>query len=168
MKITHLVVHYTATYPDQRPEVTAAVVDQWHRNRTPPFRKIGYHYFIRRDGTLEVGRAENEIGAHVGGQNTGKLGICWAGGLEHGSPKGLNNMTRAQERTLVALLQRLLDKYPGAKVVGHRDLAPTQCPGFNVAEWWSTMRDGPDLAERVAALEVRVSNIEISLEGDGK
>jgi hypothetical protein len=81
-----------------------------HRARTPPFRSIGYHWFIRRDGTLEVGRSETEQGAHVVGQNTGKIGICWAGGLERtsGAKVGVNNMTPAQETSLIRLIRELL------------------------------------------------------------
>lgn len=63
--ITHVVVHYSATYPDWN--LTAADIDRMHRARTPPFARIGYHYFIRRDGTVETGRSEDELGAHVAG-----------------------------------------------------------------------------------------------------
>jgi hypothetical protein len=74
-KITHVVIHYSTTYPDQ--DLTAADIDRMHRARTPPFRCIGYHWFIRRDGTAEEGRPEIEQGAHVIGQTVGKIGICW-------------------------------------------------------------------------------------------
>jgi hypothetical protein len=46
------------------------------RSSTPPFRSIGYHWFIRRDGKIEAGRSKTECGAHVIGQNTEKIGIC--------------------------------------------------------------------------------------------
>jgi N-acetylmuramoyl-L-alanine amidase len=142
-KITHIVIHYSATYPDQ--DLSAADIDRMHRARTPPFRSIGYHWFIRRDGTVEPGRPETEQGAHVIGQNAGKLGICWAGGLERasGAQVGVNNMTRAQEQSLIRLIRELLERYPQAKVVGHRDLAPTLCPGFDVIPWWAKVEQPP-------------------------
>lgn len=132
--ITHIVVHYSATYSDQN--ITAADIDAMHRARG--FRKIGYHYFYRRDGKEEVGRKEWELGAHVKGQNTGKIGLCYAGGLERksGPNVGVANMTPEQEKALVARIKELKKKWPNAKVVGHRDLAATQCPGFDVASWW--------------------------------
>ncbi|WP_424931878.1 N-acetylmuramoyl-L-alanine amidase [Amaricoccus macauensis] len=135
--ITHVVIHYSATYPDQN--LTAADIDRMHRARTPPFRCIGYHLFIRRDGSVETGRTETEQGAHVIGQNAGKIGICWAGGLERdsGAHVGVNNMAPTQEESLIRLIRDLRERYPGAKVVGHRDLAPTQCPGFDVIPWWA-------------------------------
>lgn len=144
MKVTHIVVHYSATYSDQN--TTAADIDRMHRERG--FDKIGYHYFIRRDGTVERGRKETEIGAHVGGQNTGKIGVCWAGGLERatGPNVGVDNRTPAQTNSLISLIKDLLTRYPGAKVVGHKDLAATQCPGFDVQKWWARTST-PDLFE---------------------
>lgn len=140
MKITHLVVHYSATYPDQN--ITAADIDKMHKARG--FNRIGYHYFIRRDGTLEKGRKDTEIGAHVGGQNTGKLGICWAGGIDRktGPNVGVHNITAAQEATLIETIKKLKVQWPKAKVVGHRDLANTQCPGYDVIPWWDRIEKG--------------------------
>ena len=59
--------------------------------RRNPFRKIGYHYVILNgfiqpaeyqpdlDGTIEIGRSEEEEGAHCYGQNQDSLGICLVG-----------------------------------------------------------------------------------------
>lgn len=140
--VTHIVVHYSATYEDQN--ITAADIDRMHKNRG--WKGIGYHYFIRRDGTLERGRPENEIGAHVGGQNSGKIGICWAGGLNRktGPNVGVDNRTDAQNGTLIKLIRDLLKRHPGAQVVGHRDLAATQCPGFDVRSWWASVQKQKD------------------------
>lgn len=139
-KITHIVVHYTATYEDQL--LTAADIDKMHRQRG--WKMIGYHWIIRRDGTVEQGRPENMTGAHVGGQNTGKIGISWIGGLNRatGPDKGVDNRTDAQKASLIKLIKECLVRYPGAKVVGHRDLAPTQCPGFDVEAWWAKVQGG--------------------------
>lgn len=137
MTITHIVVHYSATYEDE--EVTAAMVDEWHRNRKPPFKKIGYHFFYRLNGMEEVGRPLNETGAHVAGQNKGKIGLCFAGGLRKSTGKdvGVNTMKAAQEIALIKRIKALKDKYPSAIVCGHKDLAATQCPGFDVRNWWA-------------------------------
>ena len=137
-KITHIVVHYTATYADQN--LTAADIDKMHRARG--WQMIGYHWIIRRDGTIEPGRPESMVGAHVGGQNTGKIGISWIGGLERatGANRGVDNRTAAQSESLIRLIRECLQRYPGAKVVGHRDLAATQCPGFDVPAWWARVQ----------------------------
>lgn len=167
MKITHIVVHYSATYSDQ--DFTAADIDRMHRERG--FRKIGYHYFICRNGVVEEGRPEHEIGAHVSGQNTGTLGICWAGGLERatGPNVGVDNRTPDQTASLISLIRDLLKRHPDARVVGHRDLAATQCPGFDVPEWWASVTRGQSIEDRMVALEARVAALEahrINPEGD--
>lgn len=137
-KIDTIVVHYTATFADQH--LTAADIDEMHRARG--WKMIGYHWIVRRDGTVEAGRPESMVGAHVGGQNTGKIGVSWIGGLERssGANVGVDNRTPAQTEALINLIRDLLKRYPGAKVVGHRDLAATQCPGFDVPAWWASVQ----------------------------
>lgn len=135
MKVNYIVVHYSATYPDQN--FSASDIDRMHKTRG--FDKIGYHYFIRRNGMLEKGREENEVGAHTRGYNSQSIGVCWAGGCERetGPDVGVDNRTPEQTKTLINIINDLLTRYPNAKVVGHRDLVPTQCPGFDVRSWWS-------------------------------
>lgn len=135
-QIHTIVVHYSATYADQ--DVTRDDIDKMHRERG--FREIGYHWFIRRDGTLEEGRPESVMGAHVRGHNAGTIGICYAGGLERatGPSKGVWNPTRLQEDTMAQLIADIQKRHPTAtRVVGHRNLTATQCPGRDdVAAWW--------------------------------
>lgn len=137
-KVTHIVVHYSASFADQ--DLTVKDIDKMHRERG--WQMVGYHYVIRRDGTVEQGRPESMVGAHVGNQNTGKIGICCIGGLERatGPNKGVDNRTPEQVESLIKLIRDLLKRYPGAKVVGHRDLAATQCPGFDVPAWWAKVQ----------------------------
>lgn len=133
--ITHIVIHYSATYEDQN--LTVKDIDKMHKARG--WKGVGYHYVIRRDGKVEVGRPETQVGAHVGGQNSGKLGICAIGGLNRatGPNKGVDNRTKAQIESQIKLIRDILKRHPKAKVVGHRDLAATQCPGFDVGRWWA-------------------------------
>lgn len=57
-KVTHIVVHYSAT-PLER-DYSAADIDRMHKRRG--FNKIGYQYFIRKDGTVETGRDLSQPG----------------------------------------------------------------------------------------------------------
>jgi N-acetylmuramoyl-L-alanine amidase len=141
MKITHIVIHYTATFEDQN--LRAVDIDKMHRARG--WSMIGYHWLIGRDGKVEMGRPETMVGAHVGGQNTGKIGVCCVGGLNRatGPNVGVDNRTPAQIAAQITLIREILKRYPGAKVVGHRDLASTQCPGFDVATWWAKVQKKP-------------------------
>lgn len=139
-KISAIVLHYSATYEDQN--LTVADIDRMHKARG--WKGVGYHYVIRRDGTVDKGRPETQVGAHVGGQNSGKIGICCIGGLNRatGPNKGVDNRTPAQIAATIKLVNDILKRHPGAKVVGHRDLAATQCPGFDVIPWWASVQKG--------------------------
>ena len=159
--VTHIVLHYSATFEDQ--DIGAREITAWHRARNPPFRTIGYHEVVRLDGTREAGRPWHEVGAHVGGQNSGKLGICYVGGLKRatGPNVGHNTMTPAQEATVIKIIREMLARWPNAQVVGHFDLAPTQCPGFSVPAWWSRVNQAPIVNDTVipATLPTRTPNV---------
>lgn len=146
-KITHIVHHYSATYPDQ--DIGAAEIDLMHRARG--FSSIGYHYVIRRDGTIERGRPESQVGAHVKGHNANSIGICCIGGLDRrtGPNVGVDNRTPAQKAAAARLTRELLGRHPNARVVGHRDLGPTQCPAFDVAKWWAEVSAPPSVIDAV-------------------
>lgn len=143
--VTHIVIHYSATYEDQ--DIGLKEIREMHLNRKPPFKREGYHFILRLNGVREVGRPLTMRGAHVGGQNKGKIGICVVGGLKrgHGVNKGFDTRTPEQIAELIKLIDELLIKYPNAEVVGHKDLAPTLCPGYDVKTWWQGV-----LNERVA------------------
>lgn len=48
--------------------------------------------------------------------------------------------TPDQKDAVVELVTLLLERYPGAAVKGHRDFLATECPGFDVEEWWNAAR----------------------------
>ena len=133
--ITLIILHCSAVRPDQTS--SAAQIDTWHRQRGFHL-GIGYHYVIRRDGTIEPGRPEWMIGAHCLNHNRYSIGICYEGGLDiRGQPA--DTRTAEQKATMRRLLEELHQRYPRALIVGHRDLNPgKKCPGYkNVAkEYW--------------------------------
>lgn len=131
-KIQYLVVHCSATKPSM--DVGVKEIRQWHLQRG--FFDIGYHYVIRRDGTLEKGRPDTQPGAHVQGYNGKSLGVCMVGGVTQRSVDvAENNFTDDQWKTLKQLLSHLRATYPKAQIVGHRDLNKGKaCPSFDVAK----------------------------------
>ena len=142
-KLDAIVIHYTATQPGR--VVSLAEIDGWHRARG--WAGIGYHFLISLDGVIERGRPVGKIGAHVGGHNTGTIGIAYVGGLV--APNvGADTRTPAQFRALRFLVASLRTTFGPLDVVGHRDLAATQCPGFDVrGETWP--RGLSDLAKDI-------------------
>ena len=124
--ITLLVIHCSAVKPDQTS--SAAQIDTWHRKDNHWKFGIGYHYVIRRDGTIEPGRPEWMVGAHCLNHNAHSLGICYEGGLDiRGDPA--DTRTPAQKEALRWLLGQLHRAYPRAVILGHHDLDPRKpCP----------------------------------------
>ncbi len=130
----YIAIHCSATGPKQN--IGAKDIDKWHRAKG--WACIGYHYVIRRDGTVEEGREESVIGAHVENWNAHSIGICMVGGVDANDiKKAENNFTKEQFASLKQLLVDLKHRYPKAKIQGHRDFPKVAkaCPSFDVAEW---------------------------------
>lgn len=133
-KTEYIAIHCSAT--PENLDIGAKEIDKWHRAQG--WSCIGYHYVIRRDGTVEEGRDREVIGAHVVGFNEVSLGICLVGGVDANDPKKAeNNYTQAQFDSLKQLLDKLKVVYQQAKIQGHRDFPNVKkaCPCFDVAKW---------------------------------
>lgn len=128
--ITTIIIHCAATKPTM--DIGAKEIEQWHRARG--FFGIGYHYVIRRDGTIEMGRPLEKAGAHAEGYNADSIGICMAGGIDNkGKPQ--NNFTDAQWDSLAKLTKDLVQSYGALKIIGHNEVAAKACPSFSVQKW---------------------------------
>lgn len=101
---------------------------------------VGYHFVIKRDGTVEYGRPITRVGAHVGRNNTGNLGICMAGGVsEHNVDIAEDNFTNEQYTSLTKLITDLHRDYPDAKLMGHNDFDGYHsrgCPCFKQHDYF--------------------------------
>lgn len=127
-KIDKIIIHCSAT-PRGR-DVKAADIDRWHRERG--FKCIGYHYVIGIDGSIERGRDETMVGAHCKDQNGGSIGICYVGGLSSDGKVAMDTRSDEQRVAMTRLVMELRERYPGARVYGHRDFAAKECPCFDV------------------------------------
>ena len=125
--ISFIIIHCSAVRPTQTS--SAREIDLWHRARGWK-NGIGYHYVVRRDGTIEPGRREDQVGAHCKNHNAHSIGVCYEGGLDSlGQPS--DTRTPAQRTALRQLLTILKRRYPEALIVGHNTLARTTCPCFD-------------------------------------
>lgn len=124
--VRFLILHCSATRRNQEYSVEQLMRD--HKKRG--FRTIGYHFYIRKDGTITQHRKLLEVGAHCRPYNRCSIGICYEGGLdEHGKP--CDTRTEAQTERIIELLYKLHKLFPKAKIVGHHDLpgtTPKACP----------------------------------------
>ena len=131
LPIRYLTIHCAAT-PEGR-DVKAATISQWDKEK---FGQISYHQVVELDGTAVRTLADDRKGAHVGGKNTGNIGLCYVGGVDAKmQPK--DTRTAAQRATLARLVREYQARYPGIVVLGHRDWAGVKkaCPSFDVSAW---------------------------------
>lgn len=54
------------------------IIHDYHKN-TKGWAGIGYHFYVRKDGSIYRGRPENTVGAHAVGANYNSIGICFEG-----------------------------------------------------------------------------------------
>ena len=134
-KIDLIVVHCTAT-PAGR-DVSISDVDRWHRQRG--FSSVGYHYLVRLNGLVELGRPLSSVGAHCKGHNCHSIGVAYVGGLDADGMNAKDTRTEAQKRSLCDLIAQLKRRFPAAIVRGHCDYAAKACPCFNAMEEYSQL-----------------------------
>ena len=132
--INMIVIHCSATRPDQ--DFTMEKLEASHRAQG--WKGCGYHYYIRRDGTVYNCRPLSQVGAHAKGFNAHSVGICYEGGLDiRGQPA--DTRTPEQKEAMHRLVAKLKWAFPLCSVLGHRDLFGVRkaCPSFNVQdeEW---------------------------------
>ena len=130
----YIVIHCSQTRPSQK-DVDAKWIDRIHRSNG--WLKIGYARVLKRDGTWEQGREDDEVQAHVKGYNHCSIGICLVGGAKEENWKlEDDNFTGEQFESLKKELTRLVLKYPDARIVGHRDLDNKKfCPSFDIRQY---------------------------------
>mgnify|MGYP000712534681 FL=1 len=136
-KINYIVVHCSATR-----EAVRLLPRLWSR-APPPVASAttGYHYYIRRDGTVLGTRSLELPGAHCRGHNKYSIGICYEGGLDaRGNPK--DTRTPEQRSALHLLVYQLLQQFRNARVCGHRDLSP-DLDGDGTVEPWEWVKQCP-------------------------
>lgn len=135
--IDKIIVHCAAT-PEDR-DFTTADIKRWHLQRG--FSDIGYHYVIYRDGSIHEGRDINISGAHTSGHNSNSIGVCYIGGMDADNKKAKDTRTEEQKESLINLLTELKEKYPKAKIYGHREFANKACPSFDAREEYKNISE---------------------------
>lgn len=128
-KITGIIVHHSES--DIKAHDNISVIREWH---TSPKKKggrgwkdIGYHYFVRKDGTVQKGRDVSKVGAHCRGHNTGTVGICVSGDTK---------FTRHQFNALASLITRLkIGLEVDLTIEPHSKYSKKECPKFSIEKF---------------------------------
>lgn len=122
-----IVLHHTG---GKDIDASAEQIHHWHIDAG--YCGIGYHFVIRKNGTVERGRPVNSIGSHAFGSNSHSVGIHLCGNFEEVQP------TDAQIEMASMLIANLCADFnipiDRNHIKGHFEVDPdglrgTSCPG---------------------------------------
>lgn len=139
--ITEVVVHWTETHTDKN--IGSEEINKYHLDLD--LDGIGYHYVIRRDGSLQRGRPVNIEGQHspINNHDQRSIGIVFVGGINvpSGTPNPENflsvqSLTRSQLNTFDHFCRSFYAVFPGGQIVGHSEIDEEEVdPGFEVTNY---------------------------------
>lgn len=124
-----IVIHCSAS--DAKKYDNIATMRKWHKAKG--WRDVGYHYFIRKDGTVEEGRKESDRGAHTKellkrkSINSTGIGICL-----HGLKK--EKFTKEQFEACAKLITEIRTRHEIVAIIPHNLVAKKSCPVFNIVD----------------------------------
>ena len=131
--INEIILHCSATPATM--DIGAKEIRDWHVKGNG-WIDIGYHYVVRRDGTIEEGRPIQAVGAHCSGHNQSSIGICLVGGVRSDGKMPENNFNLVQFSAAAGLIRKIQRRLPWiTSIVGHNRYAAKACPVFDVAEF---------------------------------
>ena len=143
-EVTEVVVHWTETHTNRN--IGAQEINRYHLNLG--LNGIGYHYVIRRDGSIQRGRPVNIKGQHapINGHDERSIGVVFVGGINvpTGTPNSENflsaaSLTRSQINTFNHFCREFYKVFDGAQIVGHTDIDLIEIdPGFSVIDYVET------------------------------
>jgi N-acetylmuramoyl-L-alanine amidase len=124
-KVSRIFLHCSAS--DNPKHDNIGTIDRWHKERKPPFKEIGYHFYIDKLGRQFTGRDIEKIPAAQKGHNTGTIAICCG---------GLKDFPVIQMDSLKKLCQIINKAYNGQVTFhGHREVEPGKtCPVYKYQE----------------------------------
>ncbi len=122
-RIDKIVVHCTDTADSI--DYGVAEIRRYHVDDLG-WKDVGYHFVIRRNGEIELGRPLEEVGAHCRGYNRGSIGIVLV---------GRRMFCEEQFAALRGLVNTLMCVFGELPVWPHSFFNRAKmCPNFNVTE----------------------------------
>jgi hypothetical protein len=135
-EVTEVVVHWTETPTNKN--IGSEEINETHLESG--LNGIGYHYVIRRDGSLQRGRPVNLQGQHADDHDTRSIAVVFVGGINVPSETrniedfiSVQSLTRSQFNTFDHFCRAFYNTYPGGQILGHSDIDDlANDPGFDV------------------------------------
>ena len=127
-KVDTIIIHCSDTSSSS--SICVDDIERWHKARG--FDCVGYHYVIKTNGEIQLGRSIDCVGAHCAGENYRSIGICYIGGRDSFGHVA-DTRTFAQKVSILYLICQIVRcYYPNIKrVLGHNDLSTKTCPNFD-------------------------------------
>lgn len=119
---------------------------KWHVEENN-WSDIGYHFYIKFDGSVHNCRDTKYQGAHCVSINDKSLAICLEGGFG-----GQDNFTEVQKASLWSLICTIKVSWPNAAVIGHNSIDGKACPSFDVVEWYEDCLENSGLVNAMGDL----------------
>jgi N-acetylmuramoyl-L-alanine amidase len=127
-RITHLVVHCTAT-----PQSTTieSILRYWRQ--VLGWKAVGYHIIIPPSGVPVRLAPDTAVTNGVRNHNIGSLHVSYIGGVGPDGKAPMDNRTPEQKAALLDVLCNWKGQHPGAIIQGHRDFpgVAKACPSFD-------------------------------------
>lgn len=111
-----IVLHHSGVTVLQSVEI----IHNYHKSKG--WAGIGYHYYVRKDGSVYRGRPEQFAGAHCPGANSNSIGICAEGDFN------IEAMNNTQKQAIIELVADIKRRYNIQWIKGHREILSTSCP----------------------------------------
>lgn len=116
-KTDFIIIHHRAGNGDAKSIHTQHLKNGWCG--------IGYHFYIRKDGSVLRGRPIDSVGAHTVSKNSFSVGVCFEGNYNSVDKTMPPSQLKAGQE-LIAYLKRI---YKNAQIKKHSDFQATACPG---------------------------------------
>jgi hypothetical protein len=120
--VNRVFLHCSASDNPKHDDIS--VMRDWHMNGNK-WKDVGYHYFIKKDGTIQTGRSLEHTPSAQAGHNTGTIAICLHG-------LDASKFTQEQFASVKLLCEQINNAYD-KKITfhGHREVAAKSCPVFD-------------------------------------
>ncbi|KAF9405315.1 hypothetical protein HW555_013900 [Spodoptera exigua] len=139
LPVPYVVVHHSYIPPDCVTEDTCKhnmrLMQDMHQ-LVNGWQDIGYNFAVGGEGSVYEGRGWENVGAHAVSYNVKSIGICMIGDFVENLPP------QAQMESLKKLIATGVELgyiSPNYKLIGHRQVSATECPGhalFNEISTW--------------------------------
>jgi hypothetical protein len=126
-KVDTVFIHCSASDRPEHDDVS--VMRAWHLQRG--WSDVGYHLFIKKGGTAQLGRPWETVPAAQEGHNSGSLAICLHGLLEEKFTPAQFEMLRVVCDELNVEKQELSHGASRLRFRGHCEVAAKACPVFD-------------------------------------